>query len=95
MVIQESGGTRKTVERGVSMVREMIPDFKSIQRQTVPASHLTLGLECGGSDAYSGITANPALGYAADLLVKNGFSKVKVFPSRRPFVTTVIEAHKN
>ena len=72
MVIQESGGTRKTVERGVSMVREMIPDFKSIQRQTVPASHLTLGLECGGSDAYSGITANPSLGAAADLLVRHG-----------------------
>ena len=72
MVIQESGGTRKTVERGVSMVREMIPDFKSLQRLTVPASHLTLGLECGGSDAYSGITANPSLGAAADLLVRHG-----------------------
>ena len=54
------------------MVREMIPDFKSIKRQTVPASHLTLGLECGGSDAYSGITANPSLGAAADLLVRHG-----------------------
>ena len=54
------------------MVREMIPDFKSIQRQTVSASHLTLGLECGGSDAYSGITANPSLGAAADLLVRHG-----------------------
>ena len=72
MVIQESGGTRKTVERGVGMIREMIPEFKSIQRQTVPASHLILGLECGGSDAYSGITANPSLGAAADLLVRHG-----------------------
>ena len=72
MVIQESGGTRKTVERGISIVREMISDLKSVQRQTLPASHLTLGLECGGSDAYSGITANPSLGAAADLLVRHG-----------------------
>ncbi len=72
MVIQESGGTRKTVERGISMVREMISDLKSVQRQTLPASHLTLGLECGGSGAYSGITANPSLGAAADLLVRHG-----------------------
>ncbi len=72
MVIQENGGTRKTVERGISMVREMISDLKSVQRQTLPASHLTLGLECGGSDAYSGITANPSLGAAADLLVRHG-----------------------
>jgi len=72
MTIQESGGTRKTVERGVAMLKDMLPAANAVQRQTVPASHLTLCLQCGGSDGYSGITANPALGAAADLLVRHG-----------------------
>jgi altronate hydrolase len=70
--IQESGGTRKSVERGVAMVREMLPDANRVKRQPVPARHLTIGLQCGGSDGYSGITANPALGAASDLLVRHG-----------------------
>jgi altronate hydrolase len=50
----------------------MLPIVNNVKRETVPASELMLALQCGGSDGYSGITANPALGYAADLLVKHG-----------------------
>ena len=72
MTIQDTGGTRKTVERGVEIVKEMLPVANAVARETVPASELTLALQCGGSDAYSGITANPSLGAAVDLLVENG-----------------------
>src|SRR5688500_20104122 len=50
----------------------MLPAANQVARATVPASHLVVGLQCGGSDGYSGITANPALGAAVDLLVKHG-----------------------
>src|SRR5215207_465176 len=70
--IQESGGTRRTIETGVARVREMLPRVNSAERETMPASELVLALQCGGSDGYSGITANPALGAAADLLVRQG-----------------------
>ena len=70
--IQELGGARKTIERGIAQIREMLPDLNRIERQPVPASHLMLALQCGGSDGYSGITANPALGAASDLLVRHG-----------------------
>lgn len=76
MTIQETGGTRKTVAEGVARVREMLPEADAARRTTVAASNLVLGLECGGSDAYSGITANPALGAAADLLVRHGGTAV-------------------
>jgi altronate hydrolase len=72
MTIQEVGGTKKTVEAGVEAVKAMLPIVNNVKRETVPASELMLALQCGGSDGYSGITANPALGYAADLLVKHG-----------------------
>ncbi|MFN3460981.1 MAG: UxaA family hydrolase [Oceanibaculum sp.] len=72
MTIQDIGGTRKTVDRGVEIVKSMLPAANEARRTTLPASHLTLALQCGGSDAYSGITANPALGAAADLLVRHG-----------------------
>ena len=72
MTIQETGGTRKTVEAGVAALREMIPAAARARRETLPASDLVLALQCGGSDGYSGITANPALGAAADLLVRHG-----------------------
>ncbi|KZD12769.1 UxaA family hydrolase [Oceanibaculum pacificum] len=72
MTIQDTGGTRKTVDRGVEIVKSMLPVANEATRSTVPASHLTLALQCGGSDGYSGITANPALGAAADLLVRHG-----------------------
>jgi altronate hydrolase len=74
--IQETGGTRRSVERGIALVREMLPVANQVKRQTVPAAHLTIGLQCGGSDGYSGITANPALGSASDLLVRHGATVV-------------------
>jgi altronate hydrolase len=70
--IQDIGGTTKTVARGIELIREMLPTANAVQRETVPASHLIIGLQCGGSDGYSGISANPVLGAAVDLLVKNG-----------------------
>jgi altronate hydrolase len=72
MTIQESGGTRKTIEAGVARIREMLPRVNMARREPIPASELVLALQCGGSDGYSGITANPALGAAADLLVRQG-----------------------
>jgi altronate hydrolase len=72
MTIQDTGGSRKTIERGVAMVRELLPAANRFTREPVPASHITIGLQCGGSDGYSGITANPALGAASDLLVRHG-----------------------
>ncbi|MEI8302000.1 MAG: altronate dehydratase family protein [Burkholderiales bacterium] len=72
LVIQTSGGSRKTIEAGVAAVASMLPAANAVRRQPVPASHLTVGLQCGGSDGYSGITANPALGAACDLLVAHG-----------------------
>ena len=72
MTIQATGGTRKTIERGVAMIEEMLPTVAAVKRETVPVSELMVALQCGGSDGYSGITANPALGYACDLLVEQG-----------------------
>jgi altronate hydrolase len=72
MTMQGSGGTRKTVERAQAMIREMLPHANEVRRQTVSTSELSLALQCGGSDAYSGMTANPALGACADLLVRHG-----------------------
>lgn len=57
--IQDTGGTRKTVERGIALIEEMLPHANDVQREPVPASNLVVGLQCGGSDGYSGITANP------------------------------------
>jgi arabinonate dehydratase len=70
--IQDTGGTAKTIARGIAMIEEMLPHASDVAREPVPASHLTVGLQCGGSDGYSGITANPALGAAVDLLVRHG-----------------------
>jgi len=72
MTIQATGGTRKTVEAGVERVKAMLPILDTARRTTRPASELMLALQCGGSDGYSGITANPALGVAVDRLVRNG-----------------------
>jgi altronate hydrolase len=71
-VMQESGGTRKTIEAGIAAVKELLPIANRVVRQPVPASHITVGLQCGGSDGFSSITANPALGAAMDLLVRHG-----------------------
>ncbi|HXP74895.1 MAG TPA: altronate dehydratase family protein [Stellaceae bacterium] len=76
MTIQDTGGTVKTVREGVARLKEMLPAANRVRRQTVPASHLTLALQCGGSDGYSGITANPALGACVDLLVRHGGTAV-------------------
>jgi altronate hydrolase len=70
--IQEKGGTTKSVRDGIARIRELLPEANRVKREPVPAGHLILGLECGGSDGYSGISANPALGAAADLLVRHG-----------------------
>jgi altronate hydrolase len=70
--MQDVGGTAKAIERGVALVRRMLPAANRAERRDVAASHLMLGLQCGGSDGYSGITANPALGNAVDRLVAHG-----------------------
>ncbi|MDB5824242.1 MAG: hypothetical protein JWR21_2946 [Herminiimonas sp.] len=75
-VMQETGGTRKTIEAGVAAVKELLPIANSVKRQPVPASHLCIGLQCGGSDGFSSITANPALGAAVDILVRHGGSAI-------------------
>ena len=70
--IQDSGGTRATVKRGIEMVQELLPVVNQMQRTKVSAEHLVLATKCGGSDGYSGITANPALGVAADRTIACG-----------------------
>ena len=72
MDIQSMGGTRKTVEAGIAFVREVLAEANEVHREPVPARELTLALQCGGSDGYSGVSANPALGMASDLLVRHG-----------------------
>jgi altronate hydrolase len=72
LVMQEVGGTRASIDIGVEMVREMLPLVNDVRREPVSAEHLCLALECGGSDGFSGVSANPALGRAVDLLVKQG-----------------------
>ncbi len=72
LTIQATGGTRKTVAVALDRIRAMLPILARAKRETRPVSELMLALQCGGSDGYSGITANPALGAAVDLLVKHG-----------------------
>jgi galactarate dehydratase len=76
MTIQQSGGTRKTIEAAQEIIREMLPIVNAVKRTEQPLSKLKLALECGGSDGYSGISANPALGVASDLLVRHGGTSV-------------------
>jgi len=71
-VMQDTGGTRKTIEAGIEAVKAMLPEANRVKRVRVPASHITVGLQCGGSDGFSSITANPALGAAMDILVRHG-----------------------
>jgi altronate hydrolase/galactarate dehydratase len=76
MTIQQEGGTRRTIERGLEAL-EGVAEFADRQvREPAPLAELTVGLQCGGSDGYSGITANPALGYASDLLVRHGGTSI-------------------
>jgi altronate hydrolase len=71
-VMQDTGGTRATIAAGVAAIEAMLPAANAIERVPVSASFLKIGLECGGSDGFSGISANPALGAAMDLLVRHG-----------------------
>lgn len=72
MNIQDMAGLRKTVAIGIEKIKAMLPIANKFEREPCPVSELTVALQCGGSDAWSGITANPALGYACDLLVAQG-----------------------
>ncbi len=76
MNIQDEGGVRKTVERAVGVLQEMLPEVNSVERVEIPVSELILGTECGGSDGNSGVTANPAVGIASDLLVAAGATSI-------------------
>jgi len=70
--IQEVGGTEATVQRGLQEVEKMLPVVNDARREAVPLSELVLGVKCGGSDGFSGLSANPSLGHAADLLIRSG-----------------------
>ncbi|SDB93136.1 altronate hydrolase [Raineyella antarctica] len=70
--VQEQGGTKRAIARGLEAVREMAPTVTDVTRVEVPVSELVVGLNCGGSDAWSAVTANPALGHASDLIVAQG-----------------------
>ncbi len=72
LVMQDTGGTRATIAAGIAAVESMLPAANDVKRRPVSAAHLKIGLECGGSDGFSGITANPALGAAMDILVRHG-----------------------
>ncbi len=76
LLIQEAGGSRAAVEQGVGIVRELLQEAAGARREPVSASELMVGVECGGSDAWSGVTANPAVGVATDLLVSLGGTAV-------------------
>src|SRR3982751_5063605 len=72
LTLQESGGTRRAVEQAVRDIERLLEQTAGLQRTPVPASALVLGLNCGGSDSFPRITANPALGYCSDLIVREG-----------------------
>jgi altronate dehydratase large subunit len=72
IMIQEEGGSQKTAAKGVEIVHKFIEDVKKLRARPFPMDNLIIGLECGGSDAFSGVTANPAVGVAVDWIVDNG-----------------------
>jgi altronate hydrolase/galactarate dehydratase len=76
MTIQQEGGTRRTIERGLDALSGVAQFANKQAREPAPLSELMVGLQCGGSDGYSGITANPALGHASDLLVRHGGTSI-------------------
>jgi len=76
MNIQDTGGVAKTVDRAVGVLKELLPQANDVQREPIPVSELILGTECGGSDGNSGVTANPAVGIASDLLVAHGGTSI-------------------
>ncbi|MDE2364199.1 MAG: altronate dehydratase [Hyphomicrobiales bacterium] len=76
LVMQEAGGTRASIAAGVALIEELLPIANAVARQPVSARHISVGLQCGGSDGFSGISANPALGAAMDILVRHGGSAI-------------------
>jgi altronate hydrolase len=72
LTIQQDGGFQKTVEAGIAAVERLLPIANQATREPVPASELVVALQCGGSDGWSGVTANPGLGKAADEIVRQG-----------------------
>ncbi len=72
LTIQEEGGSLTTYERGLGIARELLQEVSNARREPISLSELTVGVECGGSDAWSGVTANPAVGVASDLVVAAG-----------------------
>ena len=76
MTMQDMGGTRKTIDRGIELVKEMLPAANRVTRVPIPASEIILATKCGGSDGNSGITANPALGVASDAIVACGGTSI-------------------
>jgi altronate hydrolase len=72
LLISEEGGLRRAVEAGKAIVQEMLPAANAVTREPVSAEYLTIGMQCGGSDGFSGLSANPALGAAMDILVRHG-----------------------
>ena len=70
--MQDHGGTMATVELGIQQIAKLLPAANDVKREPIPVSELVVGLECGGSDGNSGVTANPAVGVASDLLVASG-----------------------
>jgi len=76
MTIQNEGGTQRTIQRGLAELSEILAIANTSRRESASVGKITLGMQCGGSDGYSGITANPALGYASDLLVRHGATTI-------------------
>jgi altronate hydrolase len=76
MNIQDYGGVRKTVDRAIGVLKDMLPLANDVKRVPIPVAELILGTQCGGSDGNSGVTANPALGIASDLMVAHGGTTV-------------------
>jgi altronate hydrolase len=72
LVIQEQGGTRETVQAGIDAIVELLPEIADVAREPVPASELIVGMQCGGSDAWSGVAANPVVGRASDRIIGQG-----------------------
>ncbi|MEE1926512.1 altronate dehydratase family protein [Pseudomonas sp. 148P] len=72
LVIQDVGGVKSATEQGIALIEGMLPKADEVRRQPVSAEHLMIGMQCGGSDGFSGLSANPALGAAVDILVRHG-----------------------
>ena len=96
-VIQEQGGFRQTVERGVRAIQQLLPRVNACARTPQPISELTIALQCGGSDGWSGITANPLVGMAMDRMIEQGGTAVlsetpEIFGAERLLLQRVANA---